>query len=220
LYGLARTTVGRHRAHIAPTSSPFALIPGGGGPNGPTDPLAEAISLAERARTPREKLRALEQIRRSTKLALRGTDLDEAGRELLAANVREAEAAYAASPDFETQARALSGLREAIFQRVTSSPTDQGIPTTMSLSFTDENGKVVIPGKPGNSFSLSAAEYFRGTPARFHDPTRFMIERTVFLAWGGHGHQDVRVRDLVTGGLVWRSEIGAKDSPRQEGGER
>jgi hypothetical protein len=129
-----------------------------------------------------------------------------AGRELLATNVREAEAAYAASPDVETRARALSGLREAILQRVTSSPTDQEIQTTMSVSFTDENGKVVLPGKPGKSFSVSAAEYFRGTPARFHDPTRSRIERTIFLAWGGNGRQDVRVRDLMTNALVWASD--------------
>ena len=44
--GLARTTLGRHNQHKAPTSGRFALIPGGDGPTGPTDPLAEAFALA------------------------------------------------------------------------------------------------------------------------------------------------------------------------------
>jgi hypothetical protein len=81
--------------------------------------LGEAFKLAEKARTARERLRALEQVRRATKLRLRGvTDLDVGDHELLDNNIRAAEDAYRAAPDFETAARALSGWREALAQRL------------------------------------------------------------------------------------------------------
>jgi hypothetical protein len=91
IYGLSRTTLGRHAQHIAPTSKRFAVIRGRDGPSGSADPLSEAFSLAERARTPRERLRALEQVRAATKLALRGMDRSEDDRVLLDSNVRQAE---------------------------------------------------------------------------------------------------------------------------------
>jgi hypothetical protein len=79
-------------------------MPDAAGPP-PADPLEEAFALAERARTSRERLRALEQVRAATKLALRGrTDITDEDRRLLAANVEEAMSAYRASSDFETQA--------------------------------------------------------------------------------------------------------------------
>jgi hypothetical protein len=114
LYGLARSTVARHRVHIAAASAPFALIHGQGDPHGTPDPLSEAFLLAERARTPRERIRALEQIRSATKLRLRGaSDLDAEDHELLDSNIRSAEAAFRDAPEFETAARALSGWRES-----------------------------------------------------------------------------------------------------------
>ena len=44
---------------------------------------------------------------------MRGVELDSEDRALLDRNITEAEAAYKAAGDFETQARALSGWREA-----------------------------------------------------------------------------------------------------------
>jgi hypothetical protein len=52
-----RTTLGRHRQHAHDLPRRFALIRGETDPLGQADPLAEAIGLAARARTPREKLR-------------------------------------------------------------------------------------------------------------------------------------------------------------------
>ncbi len=115
LTGIPRTNLTRHARHIAPASRPFGVIRGRDDPDGPADPLAEAFKLAEQARTPRERLRALEQVRSSVKLKLRGVrDLDRDDRDLLDAGIAQAMAAYRAAPDFETAARGLSGLREAI----------------------------------------------------------------------------------------------------------
>lgn len=72
IHGLARSTVARHRGHISAARARLAVIQGQGDPLGPPDPLSEAFALAERARTPRERLRALEQIRAASKLRLRG----------------------------------------------------------------------------------------------------------------------------------------------------
>src|SRR4051812_44219672 len=71
MYGVARSTLARHRGHIAAASAPFAVIPGQGDPPGTPEPLSEAFALAEKARTPRERLRALEQVRAASKLQLR-----------------------------------------------------------------------------------------------------------------------------------------------------
>jgi len=65
LYAFSRTTVGRHRAHLGPTSEPFALTPGQAGSDWPTDPLAEALALAARAPT---RGRSFEVSRRSPHL--------------------------------------------------------------------------------------------------------------------------------------------------------
>ena len=130
VYGLARSTVARHARHVAPTSGSLGLIRGGDGPSGTPDPLAEAFLLAERARTPRERLRALE-VRSATRLKLRGvTEPDREARGLLDDNIAQAEAAYRNAGDFETSARALSGWREALLQRIELPP---GIPTRSTL---------------------------------------------------------------------------------------
>jgi hypothetical protein len=71
MFGLARSTVARHRAHIAPASKKFAALRGQDDPLGPTDPVGEAFLLAGRATTARERLRALEQVRAATRLRLR-----------------------------------------------------------------------------------------------------------------------------------------------------
>jgi hypothetical protein len=211
LHGLARTTVGRHAAHTTPASRRFAVIEGTGGPNGPADPLAEAFALAERAKTPRERIRALEQVRGATKLRLRGVfDLDADDHELLDSNIRAAEAAFRDAPDFETAARALSGWREAILQRLDAVKAPEGIPMQFRLVFTDEEGNVSEPAAPRRepaTFLMPLADYFRRTPRRFHDPDRFRVERTIHLEWNGTGHQDLKVYEVGSNALVWAKDV-------------
>jgi hypothetical protein len=211
LHGLARTTVGRHAAHTTPASRRFAVIEGTGGPNGPAEPLAEAFALAERAKTPRERIRALEQVRGATKLRLRGVfDLDADDHELLDSNIRAAEAAFRDAPDFETAARALSGWREAILQRLDAVKAPEGIPMQFRLVFTDEEGNVSEPAAPRRepaTFLMPLADYFRRTPRRFHDPDRFRVERTIHLEWNGTGHQDLKVYEVGSNALVWAKDV-------------
>jgi hypothetical protein len=211
LYDLARTTLGRHAAHATPTSRRLAVIEGTGGPDGPADPLSEAFKLGERAKTPRERVRALEQIRGATKLRLRGvSDIDVEDRELLDSNIRSAEAAFRDAPDFETAARALSGWRESILQRLDAAKAPEGVPMQFQLVFTDEEGNLSVvpdrdhrPRREPATFLMPLADYFRGTPRRFHDSDRFRVERTIHLAWNGPGREDLKIREVATGGLVW-----------------
>jgi hypothetical protein len=225
LYRLSRTTVGRHKRHLAPTSGPFALIRGDGGPDGPADPLAEAFILAERARTPRERIRALEQVRAATKLRLRGvSDLDADDHELLDGNVREAEAAFRDAPDFETAARALSGWRESILQRLDAVKVPEGIPMQFQVVFTDEEGNLSVvpdrnnrPRREPATFLMPLADYFRGTPRRLHDPEHFRVERTIHLEWNGPGHQDLKVYDVGSNAVVWAKDAPIPKRPSRDG---
>jgi hypothetical protein len=210
LHGLARTTVARHRGHIAPTSRPFTVIRGQDHPGTP-DPLAEAFLLAERAKTPRERIRALEQVRGATKLRLRGaSDLDADDCELLDSNIRSAEAAFRDAPDFETAARALSGWRESILQRLDAVSAPEGIPMQFRSVFTDEEGNLSEPAAPRHepaTFLMPLANYFRRTPRRFHDPDRFRVERTIHLEWNGPGHQGLKVYEVGSNALVWAKDV-------------
>jgi hypothetical protein len=208
VYGLARSTVARHRTHIAAASAPFAVIHGQGDPGGTPDPLAEAFKLAERARTPRERIRALEQVRAATKLRLRGVcDLDPDDHELLDGNVRAAEAAYRDAPDFETAARALSGWRESLMQRLDAVPAPEGVPMQYRVPFTDEQGRyseASAPRREPATFMMPLEVYFRGVPKRFRDVGRFTVERTIHLGWApGTGSEDLQVRENATDALVW-----------------
>jgi hypothetical protein len=208
LHGLARTTVGRHAAHTTPASRRFAVIEGTGGPNGPADPLAEAFALAERAKTPRERIRALEQVRGATKLRLRGVfDLDADDHELLDSNIRAAEAAFRDAPDFETAARALSGWRESLMQRLDAVPAPEGVPMQYRVAFTDEQGhysEAPAPRREPATFMMPLEVYFRGVPKRFRDVGRFTVERTIHLGWApGTGSEDLQVRENATDALVW-----------------
>jgi len=202
LYGLSRTTLGRHKAHLAPTSAPFALIRGEGGPDGPTDPLAEALGLAARARTPRQKLRALEQVRAATKLLLRGNaEPDQVDQELLDGNVRAAEDAYAAATDFETEARALSGLREAIVQRLDAQPKAQAL--EVSVVVTDAGGKYLGSGR---TFQLDPVAYWQGVPQRYRNPNRFIVQRTIALGFPPAVERTKLKVYEAGGGLIWAKE--------------
>ncbi|MDP9297631.1 MAG: hypothetical protein M3O98_03060 [Actinomycetota bacterium] len=218
MYGLARSSVARHRAHIAAARAPFAVIRGQGDPRGTPDPLAEAFLLAGRARTPRERIRALEQVRAATRLRFRGVaDLDADDRELLDGNIAQAEAAYRDASDFETAARALSGWREAILQRLDAVKAPEGIDVQYLVVFTDEQGnpsESAAPGREPATFKMPLADYFRGTPKRFHDVERYRVERTVYLQWhpATVAPEDLKVREIATDALVW-----AKESNRQPG---
>jgi hypothetical protein len=211
MYGLARSTVARHRAHIPAASAPFAVIRGQSDPPRTPDPLAEAFLLAERAKTPRERIRALEQVRGATKLRLRGVfDLDAADHELLDSNIRSAEAAFRDAPDFETAARALSGWRESILQRLNAVTAPEGIPMRYRVVFTDEEGnpsESPAPRREPARFTMPLADYFRDIPRRFHDPERFRAERTIHLAWNGPGRQDLKVCEVGSNALVWSKDV-------------
>jgi hypothetical protein len=209
LYGLSRSSVGRHRAHVVPTSTPFGVIPGGDGSPGTSDPLSEAFLLAERARTPRQRIRALEQVREATRLRLRlrgMEDLDADDRALLENNVRAAERAFRDAADFETAARALSGWRAAILHRLDAVRTPDGIPMQMRVAFTDLDGDAAAPvgdQKQPATFIMPLSIYFAGAPRRYRDIDRFTIARTIHLAWEGSGSETLRVYDIASGALVW-----------------
>jgi hypothetical protein len=206
IHGIPRTTLARHARHIAPASTPFGVIRGTDGPSGPPDPLAEALLLAERARTPRERLRALEQVRAATKLRLRGLDPDAEDRGLLNDNVSHAEAAYRDAPDFETAARALSGWREAIIQRLDAvvSPAAIEVPVVVMSS---DGTKVEGPFSGPGTWRMRPEDYWRGVPKRFRDPGRFVVRRTIKLRWtsdlrGGGRDEEIGVYEAGDV-LVW-----------------
>lgn len=212
IHGLARSTVARHRGHISAATARLAVIQGQRDPPGPPDPLSEAFALAEKARTPRERLRALEQVRAASKLRLRGiTDLDDNDRYLLDGNIRAAEEAYRAAPDFETAARALSGWREALTQRLDAVLAPEGVPVQYFVGFTDEVGNVSEAGGPDRgepvTFLQPLAIYFADVPKRFHDSSRYVVDRTTFLSFTGSASDDaIRVLEAATGALVWANK--------------
>jgi hypothetical protein len=218
IYGLPRTTLGRHSQHMAPTGKKFAVIRGQDGPTGPPDPLVEALALAGRARTPRERLRALEQVRAATKLKLRGIgDPDTESLELLDHNIAQAEAAYTDAPDFETAARALSGWREAILQRLDAVTAPDAIEIALVVAFSDGRrfGETV--------FRMQPEHYWSGVPVRFRDSSKYAVERRIELAFlGGEPGEEVKVREIATGAIAWVHRTPkralAKVAPDAQGG--
>jgi hypothetical protein len=78
MFGIPRSSVARHKQHVRPLERPLGLVPQPPIDLTRVDPIAEALDLLERARTPRERLKALEQVRAGTALVLRATvDPDE-----------------------------------------------------------------------------------------------------------------------------------------------
>jgi transposase len=205
LYGLSRSTLARHTAHVEVTGSRFSMIRGQGGPPGTADPVEEALLLAGRARTPRERVRGLEQVRRATKLALRGVAADQEGLELLDRNIRDAEGAYRDASDFETMVRALSGWREALRARL-----DSVRPGTIDVPIEVTAGGNPLPlpgGDPGPGvFRLTSQQYFDGVPRKLHDPDRFQVQRRIQVQLDGESTQELRVFEASTQALVWRGE--------------
>jgi hypothetical protein len=211
LYGVARTTLGRHACHVLPSKKRFAAIGGTVGPSGPGDPLSEAFRLAEHAKTSRERLRALEAIRAATKLSLRGrVALAKEDRTLLDNNVRTAEEVYKHATDFETAARALAGWREALLQRIDAAGDEQPVevpyPTITVNGVTPEwlagEGTYVVP----------AADYWRRVPQQYRDHERYGVSRSLAIAWhsGDAVPERIHVHD-VEGNVVWARQGGGDD---------
>jgi hypothetical protein len=207
LYALSRTTVGRHKAHIALASRPLVAIRGDGGPSGPGGPLEEAFALAQQARTPRERLRGLEAVRAATKLATRnGGELDRETRDLLDSNVAQAERAYRDSPDFETRGRALAGWREAIAQRVDAAGPAEPIEVSIVLKWPDGTDvhAAWLSGEAA-TYLESPEAYWAGVPKRFRDLERFECRRRIQLTLPAQKAVPdiVSVYERSTGALMW-----------------
>jgi hypothetical protein len=208
VFSLGRGAVTRHAKHVPPSSKRFAVLAGQGGTDVPPDPFAEAILLAQDAKTPRQKLRALEAVRGATRLRLRGMDrADETDLVLLDDNVRQAEQAYKASPDFETRVRALQGLRESITQRIDATPV--GV-IEADLVVANSDGSPTM-GSPA-PIQMTPERYWRDVPQRYRDPAKFVVELVIRLAFAvvGRGADvELRVRDIANGALAWTNERAA-----------
>jgi hypothetical protein len=96
MFGIPRSSLARHREHVRPLERRLGLLPPGPPGLDRVDVLAEALSLLQRSRTSRERLKALEQIRAATALQLRAMrdDPDEELLERLERNLDEASAAF------------------------------------------------------------------------------------------------------------------------------
>jgi hypothetical protein len=186
---------------MTPSRTKLGVIRGDDEPSGPDDPLAEAFKLAEQARTPRERLRAAEQIRGATKLRLRRIDPEAEDRKLLDANVLQARDLYVESPDFETRARALAGWRESILQRLDAVQEAESIevpPVIIGL----HDGTILGTGR--TPLQVAPDQYWRGVPRQFRDMERYIVTRKIRLHFGGGGKSDEEVK-VYDGNsvLVW-----------------
>jgi hypothetical protein len=147
------------------------------------------------------------KVRAATKLKLQGIgDPDQESVALLDRNIAEAEQAYRYAGDFETTARALSGWREALRQRleVVRAPGRIEVPVTVT------NGGTLLPmpgSKPG-TWKMAPEEYWAGMPAPFRNADRYAVQRTLRLQWGGDDEaaEDIKVREVSTDALVWRKD--------------
>jgi hypothetical protein len=110
---------------------------------------------------------------------------DAEDRELLDDNVRRAEAAYRDSPDFETQARALSGWREAIRHRLDAVPSAGTIDVPIVVVTSDGDPVGRSSDREPAIWPMTLDRYFEGVPKRFHDAERYVVSRTIPLVWHG-----------------------------------
>jgi hypothetical protein len=218
MFEIPRSSLARHARHVPPHDRKLGLIPPPPPEDPRVDPLDEAFALIGRAKTERERLKALEQVRAATALRLRemGTP-DEEVLQLLDDNVRAAMSAYRdGGESFEHAIRGLQGLREAIRQRMDAIQADETIETRYVVQFYTPAGSVgqASPGKP---FKMSAALYFADTPARYHDFARFRVERTIHLEWNGPGRQDLKVYEVGSDALVWAKDDQMPKRPSRDG---
>jgi len=208
MFGVPRSSLARHASHIQPLPRRLGVVPAPPIDLAPVDPLEEALQLAERARTERERLKALEQIRAATTLKIRGQRGDPGAEatELLDRNVHQAEEAYRlGSGGFEATVRALQGLREALRQRLDAvKPKD--VDVRIVVTFTGPDGAELPPTEADrySAWTMTLEEYFRGTPARFHDADTFIVRRVIPLSFHGKGAlpEEVNVFE-IDGGPVW-----------------
>ena len=187
------------------------------------DPLGEALGLLARARTQREKLRALDSIRASTSLLLKAAGMD-GDPELLTRldeNIQQAQAAFREQSGFESALYALAGYREAVRQRIAAVRAAESVEVVYELLagpvIGDEDSQPrslgVLP-----PFSESVSSHFAGVPRRFVDPDRFQVHRAIRLAFRPEdGYHDVKVYERSTGALVWASGQEAKDGKKETG---
>ena len=208
--GIPRSSLARHAAHIAPVDRRPRIVPPAPIDLAPVDPLAEALALAERATTQRQRLKALEQIRSATALALRRmSQPDEAQLRLLDRNLAAAEEAYRDQATFEEAVRGLQGVREAIRQRLDAVRVPDMIEVPVKISFytAGEEPSADDDSEPGTPWPMMAETYFRGIPERFRDLERYVVKRTIRMSWHGTGplSEDIKVYEVGTNALAWAS---------------
>ena len=216
IYGLARSTVARHRKHAQVTGSRLGVIQGGSVPTWPPDPLRSALELAGRARTPRERLRGLEAVRAGLKMRLRESvgETSREDRDLLDAGIRDASIAFEEASDYETAVRALAGLREAIEQRLAAAGGPRMVPmppTSVALSGGTPIGAPYVPDRRRPIASeITVQEYFRDVPSAYRDYDRYEVARRIQLHFGpsapSRPDEEIAVYERENGALVWKRD--------------
>jgi hypothetical protein len=134
-------------------------------------------------------------------MRLRDTEADAGDRELLDANLAQAMEAYRSAPDFETAARALSGWREALVQRMDATREGE-VEIEHVLALHDGTP---IPGATMR-VKVSAAEYWRDVPRKYRDRDRFAVHRVTNLSFTDEGSEELKVYERATDALVWVKE--------------
>jgi hypothetical protein len=203
MFAIPRSSLARHAQHVRPLTRKLGLIPPPSADDPHVDPLAEAFALIERARTERERLKALEQVRAATALRLR-----EMG-------TPDAMTAYRDGGDsFEHAIRGLQGLREAIRQQMDATQADATIEMSFALAFHEPGREPTIAPRPGKPFKMSLALYFADVPKRYHDVERYRVARMIQLAYPpAQGHQELKVYAVGSNALVWAKDVSNASGP-------
>jgi hypothetical protein len=131
---------------------------------------------------------------------------DPEDRELLDHNIAQAEAAFRDAPDFETAARALSGWREALHQRLDAQPKAHAIEAPVVVTHADGT-PIDPPGGGTVTWPIDPKVYWHSIPQRFRDRDRFHVSRTITLSLGAPVPEAVNVYDRE-GVLVWTKDHG------------
>jgi transposase-like protein len=207
MFGIPRSSLARHREHVRPLERRLGLLPPGPPGLDRVDVLAEALSLLQRSRTSRERLKALEQIRAATALQLRAMrdDPDEELLERLERNLDEASAAFRDEEGFEQAVRALQGVREAVRQRLDAVRLAETIELPIEVVWSDGTS---VHGRPAIApMKLSAADYWKGIPTRYRDADRFTVKRVIQLGWPPEvATETIEIREGSA--LAWTNEGG------------
>ena len=209
LTGVPRSTLARHAEHVRPLERRLGLVPPGPPGLDRVDVLAEALSLLQRSRTSRERLKALEQIRAATALQLRAMreDPDEELLERLERNLDEASAAFRDEEGFEQAVRALQGVREAMRQRLDAVRSAEQIEVPFEVVWGD--GTSVHGRAAAMPMKLSVANYWKGIATRFRDVDRFTVKRVIQLGWPPEtATETIEVREGSA--LAWTNEGGKR----------